>query len=290
MSRNASLGALFTVLAMLGFASMDAISKLLVVNYSVGQLLWVRYGVFCVFAWLIVRRRGLRASFATKQPAVQIFRALLAVVESAVFVLAFRYLSLTNTHAVAATSPLIVIALGVLLLNEKAGLGRWLAVLAGFVGMILVVRPGLRAFDWPSMLPLTGAFLWAGYQILLRVCARTDSPDTTLVWSASVAFIATSFVGPWQWLWLDTAGWTMVLATAVLNALANYALIRALDYAEASAIQPYSYTLLVWVTILGILIFGDWPDRHTLLGATIIVGSGFYSWWSDRKAATSATA
>jgi drug/metabolite transporter (DMT)-like permease len=290
MSRNASLGALFAILAMLGFASMDAVSKLLVVNYSVGQLLWIRYGVFCLFAWLVVHRRGVRRSFATKQPAVQIFRALLAVVESAVFVLAFRYLSLATTHAVAATSPLIVVALGVLLLNEKASPGRWIAVAAGFAGMILIVRPGFRTLDWPSTLPLAGAFLWAGYQILLRVCARTDSPDTTLVWSASVAFIATSFIGPWQWLWPDAAGWTMFLGTAVLNALANYALIRALDYAEASAIQPYSYTLLVWVTLLGILIFGDWPNRHTLLGALIIVGSGIYSWQSDRKAATSATA
>lgn len=290
MSRNASLGAIFTVLAMLGFASMDALSKLLVVNYSVGQLLWVRYGVFCVFAWLVVRRRGVRRAFITRQPVTQIFRALLAVVESGVFVLAFRYLSLATTHAVAATSPLIVVVLGVLLLNEKAGLGRWIAVGTSFVGTILIVQPGFRAFDWPSMLPLTGAFLWAGYQILLRICARTDSPDTTLVWSASVAFITTTFVGPWQWLWLDVTGWTLLLGTAVLNALSHYALIRALDFAEASSIQPYSYTLLVWVTILGILIFGDYPSRHVLLGALIIVASGIYSWWSDRKAATSATA
>jgi len=279
-----SLGALFTVLAMMGFAIMDAMSKWIVADYAIGQMMWIRYGIFCVFAWLVVRRRGLVAAARTRQPWLQASRAVLAVIESAVFVLAFRYLPLADTHAVAATSPLIVIALGALFLGERAGPARWLAVAVGLAGVLMIVRPGFRTLDWPLLLPMLGALLWAVYQMLVRLCARDDTPDTTLVWSAFAAFAATSLVGPWQWLWPDALAWTLLLTTAVLGALAHFALIKALDYAEAGAVQPYSYTLLVWATLLGAIVFGDIPDGWTLLGAAVIVASGLYTWHHDRQA------
>jgi drug/metabolite transporter (DMT)-like permease len=280
-----SLGALFTVLAMLAFAGMDAMSKWLVADYPIGQLMWIRYAVFCLFAWFVVRRQGLVAVARTQRPWLQGLRALLALVESMVFVLAFRYLPLADTHAVAATSPLIVIALGVLFLGENAGPARWLAVVAGFVGVLLIVRPGFRALEWPLVLPLLGALMWGGYQILTRLSARTDPPDTTLVWSAFAAFAAATLVAPWGWQWPDPQGWVLMIVAALLGAIANYALIRALDYAEASAVQPYSYSLLVWVTILGAVVFGDIPDRWTLAGAAIIVASGLYTWRHDHRSA-----
>jgi drug/metabolite transporter (DMT)-like permease len=284
VSRNA-LGALVAVLAMLCFASMDAIAKWLVADYPIGQMMWVRYGIFSVFAWLVVRRRGgLRAAFRSTRPVLQASRALLAVIESAVFVLAFRYLPLAETHAIAATSPLIVIALGALFLGEKVNAARWLAVLAGFVGVLLIVRPGFRTLDWPLFIPVAGAILWGSYQILTRLSSRTDSPDTTLVWSAFVAFAATSFIGPFEWHWPTAMSALLMLATGILGSLAHYGLIRALDYAEASSIQPYSYTLLVWVTVLGAVVFGDFPDYWTILGAAIVVASGLYTWNHDRRA------
>jgi drug/metabolite transporter (DMT)-like permease len=132
-------------------------------------------------------------------------------------------------------------------------------------------------------LPLLGALLWAGYQILVRLCSRTDSPDTTLVWSAFVAFGATTLIGPWQWRWPDATAWGLLIAIALLGALAHYALIKALDHAEAGAVQPYSYTLLVWAAVLGALVFGDIPDHWTLAGAAVIVLSGLYTWHHDRR-------
>ena len=224
-------GALFTMLAMLGFASMDTITKWMVADYPIGQMMWVRYAIFCLFAWFVVRRRGLRSAARSNRPWLQFGRALLAVIESAAFVLAFRYLPLADTHAIAATSPLIVIALGVLFLGEKAGPARWVAVAAGFIGVLLIVRPGFRELDWVLLLPVAGAILWGAYQILIRLCSRTDTPDTTLVWSAFVAFGATTLIGPWQWRWPDATGWALLIAIASLGALAHYALIKALDYA-----------------------------------------------------------
>lgn len=282
--KNNALGALLTMLAMLCFAAMDSITKFLVVDYPVGQMMWIRSGFVFLFACFVVRRQGVRAALRTSQPGLQLFRCLVAVIESAIFVLAFRYLPLADTHAVAATSPLIVIAMGVAFLGEKAGPARWLAVLAGFAGVLLIVRPGLRELDWPVLLPLVGAVLWAGYQVLTRLAARRDSPDTSLLWSAAVALAATTLVGPIGWQWPTVQAWLLMFAISMLGAVAGYALIKALDYAEAGAVQPYSYTLLVWATVFGVAVFGDWPDTWTIVGAAIVVASGIFTWHHDRRA------
>ena len=273
------------MLAMLCFASMDAMSKFLVADYAVGQMMWIRYILLFLFAWFIVRRRGLGGALRTRRPGLQIVRSLIAVIEGAMFVLAFRYLPLADTHAVAATSPLIVIALGVLFLGERAGPARWLSVAAGFVGVMMIIRPGLRALDWPVLLPLVGAVLWASYQVLTRLASRHDSADTSLIWSALVALVATTFVGPLEWQWPTAQAWALMVAIALVGAIAHYALIKALDYAEAGAVQPYSYTLLVWATVLGAVVFGDMPDGWTILGAAIVVVSGLFTWHHDRRVA-----
>lgn len=283
MNRTA-LGALLTMFAMLCFASMDAISKWLVADYAVTQMMWVRSALFLLFAWFVVRKQGLRAALRSKRPGLQILRSLVAIVEGAAFVLAFRYLPLADTHAVGATSPLLVIALGVVFLGERASVARWLAVAAGFVGVMLIVRPGFRTIEWPLLIPLAGALLWATYQLLTRFGARFDTPGTSLMWAALIGFIATCFVGPLEWTWPTPAAWALMAVISLIGAVAHYALIKALDYAEAGAVQPYSYTLLVWATLLGWLVFGDIPDNWTILGAAIVVMSGLYTWHHDRVA------
>src|SRR5215471_7808409 len=288
MNRTA-LGALLTMFAMLCFAGMDAISKWLVADYAVTQMMWIRSALFFLFAWFVVRKQGLRGALGSTRPVLQIVRSLVAIVEGAMFVLAFRYLPLADTHAVAATSPLIVIALGVLFLGERAGLARWLAVAAGFIGVLLIVRPGFRSLEWPLVLPLAGAAMWAGYQILTRLASLSDSPGTSLLWAAVVALIATSFVGPLYWQWPSALAWTLMIVISLMGAVAHYALIKALDYAEAGAVQPYAYTLLVWVTILGFVVFSDVPDVWTIVGATIVVLSGLYTWHHDRRQVSAAT-
>ena len=274
--------------AMLCFAGMDATSKFLVADYAVGQMMWIRCIILFLFAWFVVRRIGVRAALKTPRPGVQITRSLILLIESALFVFAFRYLPLADTHALASTSPLIVIALGVIFLNERAGAARWLAVVAGFTGVLLIIRPGFRDFDWPLLLPVVGAVLWATYQILTRLAARHDSADTSLVWAALIALIATTFVAPIDWRWPTAGAWVLIVGVAIIGSVANYALIKALDYAEAGAVQPYSYTLLVWATLLGFVVFGDFPDLWTIVGAAVIVASSAYTWYHDRMTASAA--
>ncbi len=277
------LGAILTMLAMFGFASLDSMSKLLVVDYPITQTLWVRYSIFTVFALLIARRTGLKRAIRSTRPLLQTGRSLLGLVESGVFVLAFYFLPLADTHALAATSPLLVIAISQIFLGERAGIRRWFAVAAGFAGVLLIIRPGFQALSWPLLLPLGGALMWAIYQVLTRLCAATDPPETTLLWTAGVGLAATSLVGPWQWHTPDATAWLLLFGIAITGSAAHYALVRALDYTPAGAVQPYSYTLLVWTALLGALVFGQIPDGWTIAGGAIVVLSGLYTWNLDRR-------
>jgi drug/metabolite transporter (DMT)-like permease len=280
---NLALGALLTMLAMLCFAAMDAVSKHLVGEYTVSQILWVRWLLLVPFAIFVVRREGVRVALKSKRPALQIVRSLLWVIESAIFVVVFRYLPLADTHALASTAPLMVIAMGIFFLHERASMARWIAVGMAFAGVLLIIQPGFKSFDWPLLLPLGGAALWAGYQILTRLVARDDSTATSMIWSSLVAFVVATPFAPFGWQWPTAWAWTLMLGVAAIGAVAHYALIKAFDYAEAGAVQPYSYTLLVWVTVLGVVIFGDVPDGWTIVGAGIVVASGLYAWHHDRK-------
>lgn len=282
MSRN-SLGALLMCLSMFGFAVMDSISKFLVQSYPVMQTLWVRYVIYAGFALLVARRGGILRQARSRRPWLQFWRSILAMLENAVFFLAFAYLPLAETHAIAATSPLIVILLAAPMLGEKVGLHRWLAVLAGFAGVLLIVRPGLVSLEWPMALPLVGALMWGLYQIMLRLVARDDAPETTLLWSAFIGLGAATLVVPFQWEPVTPAAWGFLLLIGILGAVCHYGLIRAMDYADASAMQPYSYTLLVWASVMGFLVFGDIPAIWTFLGGAIVVASGLYTWHHDRK-------
>ena len=271
--------ALLTCLAMAGFASMDAMSKFLVRDYPIVQTLWIRYIIFTGFALTVAWPK---ISLRSARPWLQAGRGALALVENGVFVLAFAFLPLADTHAIAATSPLLVVALSVIFLGERAGLHRWLAVVVAFVGVLLIVRPGFQTLSWPLAIPLTGALLWAIYQILTRLVAGSDRSETTLLWTALSGLIGTSVLVPWFWVTPSPSAWVLLGCVGLLGSLSHYAVIAALNRAEAGAVQPYAYTLLLWATMLGFAVFGDLPDAWTLAGATAVVLSGLYTWNRDR--------
>jgi drug/metabolite transporter (DMT)-like permease len=277
-AQRPGLAVALMLLAMLAFAAMDGVSKALAQHLSIPQILWVRYIFNTAFVAVMLRQPGLKATLRSRQPWLQLGRALLIIIENGVFVLAFTMMPLADMHAIAAASPLIVVALSVPLLGEKVGVRRWLAVLAGFIGVLIIVRPGFQALDWRLSVAATGTILWAIYQILVRMCARTDSSDTTWAWTAVVGLVATSMVGPFFWVWPDLRGWILLLTIAALGTLSHLALIKALSYSEAGALQPYGYTLLVWAAVVGFVMFGDVPDAWTITGASVVIMSGLYAW------------
>ncbi len=282
MTDRTSLGIVLTLVAMLAFAAMDGVSKILAGSLSIPQILWVRYILFLGLAVVVLRDKGLATVWRSGQPRLQFARALLIVVENGMFVLAFKYLPLADVHAIAAASPLLVIALSVPFLGETVGPRRWLAVVVGFIGVLLIVRPGFQGVGVGLVIALGGALLWGIYQIMVRMCARTDSSDTTWLWSAVVGLVATTFVGPFVWTPPDVQGWGLLILLSVLGSIAHLALIKALTVAEASVLQPFGYTLFLWAIVIGYLGFGDLPDAWTLTGAAVILSSGLYAWHRER--------
>ena len=276
------LAVVLTLVSMFAFAAMDAISKVLAGSLAIPQILWVRYILFTMLAVVMLHRLGIARIARSERPWLQGARALVAVIENAVFILAFTYLPLADVHAIAAASPLIVIALSVALLGEVVGWRRWMAVVVGFLGVLLIVRPGFETIGPGHLVALAAAGLWGGYQLLVRLVSMTDRSETTWLWTAVVGLIATSFVGPFVWVWPDGQGWILLVAIALLGSAAHLTLIKALSLAEASALQPYSYTLLLWAAVIGYGAFGDIPDTWTFAGAALILASGLYAWYRER--------
>lgn len=264
------------------FSVMDAITKHVTTLYPAPQILWIRYMVFATYGLaVVIRRRGRRALHANA-PVLQISRGLLLAVEILMFIVAFRHLPLADIQAIAGAGPLITTALSVPILGEKVGIRRWSAVGVGLVGLLIIIRPGLAHFEPMLLLPLFGIMLYALYQVLTRVAARHDRPDTTVLYTGLVGLAAMSLVGPFFWVQPDLTGLALMLLIGVIGLTGHALLIKALALAPASVLQPLSYISIVWATILGYVFYDDLPDMPTVIGALIIVASGLYTFHRER--------
>lgn len=269
-------------LAMFLLACMDAISRHLAQQYPVPQILAVRFSVFCLFALALVRPRSVREAFRTRYPVLQVIRSLVIAVEVAVFVLAFRYLPLAEVHAIAGVAPLLVTALAVIFLGETVGPRRWIAVGIGFVGLLVVVRPGSGVMSWTALIPLAGAILWAIYQILVRK-VKDDPAGTSLLYMASIGALVMVCIAPFVWQPPDAEGWFWLIMLGLVGSVGHLVLIRAFQAAPASVLQPFHYTVLVWATLMGFLVFGELPDLWTIGGGLLIAVSGIYVFYRENR-------
>ncbi len=274
---NPVRGILLTIVAMVVFAAHDAVIKVLTVEYSAPQILWVRFIFFSAFALALARRKGpLIKSTKSARPLLQIGRSLMLLLDMILFVVAVGLLPLADTHALMATFPLMVTALSAVILREYVGVRRWLAVGACFVGVLLILRPGLTVLQPGSLVALAAAFAFALYNIMTRIVSRHDSGEVSLVYVGVVGLVVTSFAAPFFWVWPTTNAWMMLAAIGVVGASAHFLLITALKVAPASVLQPFNYTLLLAATAIGYIVFGHFPDHWTMIGASVIVSSGLY--------------
>ncbi len=271
------------LLAMFFFAGMDAINKHLSQTYAITQILWIRYVFFVGFALLVAHRgAGIRAALRTPRPVLQIVRSIILIAEMGLFILTLRYLPLADVHAIAAVTPLIVTALSVPVLGERVGIRRWLAVLVGFAGVIIIVRPGFQEIGFANIMVLIASVSYAIYQVMTRLVSRTDSAETTLLYSAIVGCIAATFVGPLYWEWPTAGAWAWLMVAALMGSLAHFCLIAATGMAPPARLQPFTYALMVFATIMGFLVFGQFPDAYTVTGALIVVASGLYTFYREQ--------
>jgi drug/metabolite transporter (DMT)-like permease len=269
--------------AWLLFACMDAGSKLLAQDYSIIQILWVRFVSLVVIAAWLAQRRGGKAALRTRHFWLQSARSLLLVVEIGLFIWTITVLPLANAHAILAITPLLVTALSVPLLGERVGMRRWSAIAVAFIGMLIILRPGQGAVHPMALVALLCATMFALYQILTRIVSRADPPLTTLFYTAVIGGIGLTLIGPFYWTAPDAAGWGLFALVAALGASGHYLLIKALQLAPASTLQPFSYTILIWATAIGFVVFGNLPDLATVAGACIIATSGIYTFARERR-------
>lgn len=281
------VGIVLIVSAMFVFATQDAITKILADHYAATQILWIRFAVFAGFAlFYTTREKPLHACLRSRVPWLQIGRSLLIVFEIGMFIMAIRYLSLVDIHALLATAPLMATAIAAIMLRERVGLRRWMAVMAGFVGVLVILRPGLGIVQPGAILALVTAFLFASYQVITRVVAKYDDAATSTVYMAFVGFAVLSVIAPFQWRPIPSEDWFLLIALSITATLGHMLLIKALEAAPASTLQPFNYTMLVFAAIIGYLIFDTLPDVWTVIGAGIVVGGGLYTLLRERSHAT----
>ncbi len=271
------LGMGLALLAFLLFACLNVLTKHTAVAYSMVQILWFRYLLFGGFGLVWAARKHKKAAFKSQVPLLQTARAILLVSEVGLYVFAFRHLPLAEISAVSGTGPMVVTAMSAILLREVVGIRRWLAVLAGFIGVLIIERPGFAAFDPWMLIPLGGTVLWSLYQVLTRMVSQYDDSARTTMFTGTIGFGLLCLALPFFWDPVDLEWLVKLLLLAAFGVAGHSVLIKALSLAPANLLQPLSYTGMVWAVLFGWLFFGDIPAPTTILGATIIVASGLYT-------------
>ena len=270
------------------FAFLDTTAKYLSLYMATLQVVWARYTGAFVFALMVANPWTRPGLMRTTRPALQIGRSFLLLGSTLCNFAALRYLQLDEAIAIVFSTPFLIAALSGPLLGEWVRWQRWVAICVGFLGVLLVTRPGFETFQPAALLSLTAALFYAVYSISTRVLARTDSNETTLFYSNIVGAVALLPVLPLVWTApTDPLVIALMVASGALGSLGHYFLIAAHRLAPASVLSPFIYTQLALVIMLGYLVFGDVPQRWTIIGSAIVVASGLYLLYRERMRARS---
>ncbi|GLQ07006.1 DMT family transporter [Sneathiella chinensis] len=265
------------------FVVMDSFAKYAATIYSPLQVVWARYA-FHMLLMVLILGPTLRGKLVrTANLKLQVFRSMLLLGATICFFTALKYIPLADAGAMGSTAPLFVTVMSVLFLGEKVSFRRWTAVLVGFAGALIILRPGMSAVHPAMFLVLGMAVFYSSYQITTRKLAGVDPALTTLFYTALVGTVAMSFVLPSVWITPpDLEGWLLLGVIGLIGGVSHFIIILAFSYSTASNVAPFSYTQLIWTAVFGFAIFGDFPDGYTILGAIIIVGSGLYILYRER--------
>jgi len=278
---NPRLGICLMIATTLVFAMQDGISRHLAGEYNVYMVVMIRYWFFAAFVITIASRQagGIREAAKTTQPILQAFRGVLLAAEICVMVGAFVLLGLVEAHAIFACYPLLVATLSGPILGEEVGWRRWVAIAIGFIGVLVILQPGITVFSIEAMVPLAAAFMFALYNLLTRYAARKDRAATSFFWTGTTGAIVMTCVGVWFWQPMSQVDWAWMALLCVTGATGHYLLIRTYEVAEVSAVQPFAYLQLVFASALGLLVFGEVLATNVVIGASIVVTAGLFTLW-----------
>jgi drug/metabolite transporter (DMT)-like permease len=284
-SNNIPLGITLMVITTFVFAVQDGLSRHLAGEYNVLMIVMIRYWFFAAFVIALAKRQAgsIRRAARTEQPFIQITRGLLLSLEICVMVAAFTILGLVESHAVFTCYPLLVAALSGPVLGEPVGWRRWAAIGVGFVGVLIILKPGLGVFEPAALIPLLAATMFAVYGLLTRYAGRRDSTATSFFWTGTVGAVAMTVLGVWFWEPMVARDWIWMACLCLTGVTGHWLLIRCYEVAEASAVQPFAYLQLAFAAIIGITLFGETVSMNVAIGCAIIVAAGLFTFWRERQ-------
>jgi drug/metabolite transporter (DMT)-like permease len=277
-ARLAAIGLMLLSIFMFSFG--DALGKFMVATYSVGQLLWLRACAALIVLLPMIWRQ--RAEFMhLERPWLQLLRVTLSTLEVAAFFLATVYLPLADVITYYLACPIFVTALSAIVLRERVGWRRWSAVLIGFCGVLIALRPSSQTVSWPAMIALGGSLSFAVLMLITRSLRAT--PDIVLASSQFAGtFVLGALLSPIGWVTPSLGSLSLFAAAGCISAGALLCVNRSLKLAPASVVVPYQYSMIIWAVIFGYFVFGDVPSIATLAGAAIIIGAGLYIFLRER--------
>jgi drug/metabolite transporter (DMT)-like permease len=281
-------GIVLMILTTMVFASQDGISRHLAGEYNTWMVVMIRYWFFAAFVCAIALRqpRGVRAVARTQRPKLQIARGLLLAAEICVAVVGFTLIGLVESHAIFASYPLIITALAIPILGERVGWRRWVAVLFGFAGMLVILNPGRGAFDPYALIPVASAVLFALYGLLTRLASRTDSTATSFFWTGTVGAVVMTAVGLPAWQPMSAPDWGWMLTLCITGVFGHWLLIKCYELAEASVLQPFAFFHQIFAAMVGVVVFAEALRLNVVLGAVIILAAGLFALWRAGQADT----
>lgn len=279
---KSGLGIAYMAGGMFMFSAVDTMAKFLTETLHPLQIVWSRQLGLLIGVFILLALRG-TSVLATKRPGLQITRGALAACSATLFIVAVSYVPLADAVAVSFVAPFIVTLLGAFVLREKVGIRRWIAVTIGFAGTLIVIRPGMGVIHPAVMLVLIAASFFAFRQVVSRYLAGSDRTETTVAYTALVGSLILTIPLPFVWQWPQPGRELVILVVmALCAALAEYLVIKSLELTQAVIVAPVQYSLLIWGTMYGYLVFGHLPDFWTWVGALIIVATGAYTLHRER--------
>ena len=283
--RGIVTGMALAVLAGFLFVTSDSIVKLAREDLPAIMVVWGRFAAHMVLMLVLFPGTKLLPLFRARRRVLVIVRAFLLLVCTTLFFIAIGHTGLAEANAIMFVTPFFVVALSIPLLGEVVGVRRWSAVIVGFFGILLILRPGFQEIHWAYFLFLGVAFFYALFAILTRSLSQTEHAGSMWFYTALVGFVATSAVVWLSWVTPSPRQWLMLGAIGVIGGGSHYVVIQAYRRAAASVLAPFQYVHIVWATLYGYLLFGDFPDSWTIAGAAVIIGCGLYVWFRERRLA-----
>jgi drug/metabolite transporter (DMT)-like permease len=260
----------------------DVTAKYLSASLPSIEIAWIRFLVFALIMSPAMLPGSPLFALRTERRGLHLLRGAALLGSSLFFISGLRYLPIAEASATGFVSPLFVTALSIIFLGEKVGLRRWIATALGLLGVIIILRPGTGAFHPAAFFPLVSALAWACTLIMTRMMSGTERAVTTMTYSSIAGLCILSALVPFVWVapsWHDILFGIFI---GVASTAGQWIVVLAFRYADASVLAPFSYTQLLWVSILGFLVFGEVPDIWTITGAAFIVASGLYTAHRER--------